>query len=271
MDSSPISYADVERQIQQQAYAVVPFAVSRAEFNQAIDVFVRFLALPLETKEKIYFKLRPDDRGTEVGYKRYLRNEGQTDNREYVHYHRAAEEGFREIRQEIPELDELLKTMKRVHDEALTTLQKVIGTFEDRFPGISEKFFSQTNPGDFYLRFLKYDLARPGEFLAKGHYDRGSCTLALAESAPGLRMGVDDEHLHEVTHREGEALFMPGLKFPDLTSKDFVPTWHDVIQKSEDTYSDDIARWAIVFFADPAGMENISYEEAHTPKRVGNL
>ncbi len=78
-------------------------------------------------------------------------------------------------------------------------------------------------------------------------------------------MGVDDLHLREVVHRDGEALFMPGLKFHEVTSEEFVPTWHDVIQKSEDIYSENIARWAVAFFADPYEMTPMTYNEAHTP------
>lgn len=257
----PIAYAELEQELKEKCHAVVPFRVSHKEFQEAIDVFVKFLALPLETKEKIHFKIRPEDRGTEVGYRRYLRDEGQTDNREYVHYHRLAEERFAEKRRQIPELDELLRSMKRIHDEAVGTVHQIMLALDERFPGISNKIENH------YLRFLKYDRAKPGEFLAKGHYDRGSCTLALAESAPGLRMGVDDQHLKEIVHHEGEALFMPGLKFSLITSGEFVPTWHDVVQKGDDAYSDDIARWAIVLFADAKDMPIITYDEAHTPRR----
>lgn len=260
-------FEELDRQIKTQAYATVPFSISKAAFQQAINLFVAFLALPLEVKEKLYFKINPEDRGTEVGYRRYLRDEGQTDNREYVHYHRMSEDRFGETRAAIREWDALLIAMKRIHDEAVRSLEGVIRAFEERFPSIHEKFFSKDRPGNFYLRFLKYDRAKPGEFLAKGHYDRGCCTLALAESAPGLRMGFDDHTVKEISHREGEALFMPGLKFPYITSSEFIPTWHDVIQKGDDAYSNEIARWAIVLFADSWGMPKITYEEAHTPRR----
>lgn len=262
------SFPDLERQLQEQAHAAVSFPMTHAEFRQVMETFMAFLALPLEIKEPLFFKVRPEDRGSEVGYKRYRRDDGQTDNREYFHYHRLAEERFGAARSELAELDALLHAMKRVHDEAVRALAGVISAFDDRFPGIHRKFFAEDRPGNFYLRFLKYDRAKPGEFLAKGHYDRGSCTLALAESAPGLRMGVDDLHLKEVAHREGEALFFPGLTFSDVTSPEFVPTWHDVVQKDDDAYNDEIARWAIVLFADPADMPIVTYDEAHTPKRT---
>ncbi len=262
------SYNALERQLNEQAYAVVPFSVTKAEMQRAIDVFLAFLALPLETKERAYFKIRPEGRGSEVGYKRYRRDEGQTDNREYFHYHRFAEERFAAARIEIPELDALLRVMKPIYDAAAQAFERALLSFEPNFPGIHQKFFSETQPGDFYLRFLAYDRAASGEFLAKGHYDRGCCTLALAESAPGLRIGKDNQHLAPVVHQEGQALFFPGLKFPDATSSAFVPAWHDVVQKGRDAYDDRVARWAIVFFADPAEMSAASYEDAHTSRET---
>ncbi len=87
----------------------------------------------------------------------------------------------------------------------------------------------------------------------------------MAESAPGLRMGLNADALQLVTHDDRQALFMPGLKFPDVASSDFPPTWHDVVQQDEDGFRDDIARWAIVFFCDHRLMDDISYTEAHTP------
>jgi hypothetical protein len=261
------SFAELERQIYAQAHAVVPLPMTHAEFRRAIGIFIDFLKLPMPVKEALYFKVRPDDRGSEVGYKRYRRDEGQTDNREYFHYHRLAEKRFGEPRAQVRELDELLRSMKAIYGSALRKLEEIIRTFDGRFPGIHEKFFATDRPGNFYLRFVKYDRARPGEFLAKGHYDRGSCTLALAESAPGLRMGTNDTDLREVVHREGEALFMPGLKFSQVTSEEFAPTWHDVLQKGDDAFNEEIARWAIVLFADPADMPIVTFDEAHTPRR----
>ena len=256
---------DFQQGIRNQGYARVPFSVSQAQFQSAMEIFFEFLKLPFETKESVYFKIRPDDRGSEVGYMRYRREEGKTDNREYFHYHTHADENFGELREKNPELDRLLNVMKPIFDEASLTLRAVLTSFEEEYPGITKKFFDDEKFSNFYLRFLKYDVDEPGSFLAKGHYDRGSCTLALAESAPGLRLGFDDKTLTEVEHTSGEVIFMPGLKFHEVTSKEFAPIWHDVVQKSSDTYSHEASRWAIVFFADTLEIAPITYEEAHTP------
>ncbi len=259
------NFPTLRDEILDHAYATVPLSITSVEIGDAIQMFMRFLALPIDVKERCYFQIQSNDRGSEVGYRRYLRDTGQTDNREYVHYHTLAEERFVNEREDIPELHNLLNNMRQIHDAALATLREVLVSFDTVYPGLSAQFFSPTQPGNFYLRFLKYDNLHPGAFLAKGHYDRGSCTLAIAESAPGLRMGIDTSSLHEVAHHEGEALFFPSLTFPELTHSDFKPTWHDVIQKDSDTFSSDTARWAIVLFADTHTLRPISYEEAHTP------
>jgi len=260
------SFEELKRQIRDKQYAAVPFPVSHQIFEDSMNVFIEFLRLPQEVKDAVYFQVEPGARGTEVGYKLYKRDLGNKDNREYFHYHGAAEERFKADAERIPELKRLLEVMRPIHASASEALSGVMNQFETAFPGIHDKFFPKENFPRFYLRFLKYDRLTPGEFLAKGHYDRGSCTLALAESAPGLRMGLNEQSLLEVVHDEGQALFMPGLKFPEITSDEFPPTWHDVIQKTEDGYRQDIARWAIVFFADCSSMKDITYEQAHTSR-----
>lgn len=262
------SLAEIQRQIQEKHHAVVPFPIPRAKLQEAIDVYIRFLALPLEVKEPIYFKVDPENRGTEVGYKRYRRELGNTDNREYFHYHALADERFAEYATRIPELAALLDAMKGVYVEAKETLRQTLTQFEERFPGITELILPPNKIPLLFVRFLKYDRMEPGDFLAKGHYDRGTCTLAISESAPGLRMGLGDADLKPVAHEDQQALFMPGIKFPDITSPEFPPTWHDVVQQTDDGFRDDIARWAIVFFAGHENMGTITYEDAHTPKTI---
>ncbi len=261
-----LSFDRLSEQIQAQSYATVPFLLPRAEFQHAIDQFVKFLTLPAEIKDSIYFQLDPSSRGSEVGYKKYRRELGHTDNREYFHYNEHADERFKETMVIYPELSSLIQSAKGIYQEAKLTLEQVVVCFEERFPGIYQQFFPTGQLPNFYLRLLKYDRMKPGEFLAKGHYDRGGCTLALAESAPGLRMGHDDTDLREVVHTDGQALFMPGITFREVTSDEYPPTWHDVVQKGEDVYSPEIARWAVVFFAGTTIKRKITYEEAHTPQ-----
>ena len=104
---------------------------------------------------------------------------------------------------------------------------------------------------------------KEGDFLAKAHYDRGALTLALAESSPGLRLGENEEKLEEIVHKDRSLIFMPSLRFNKVTSKEFTPTWHDVIQKKSERVNSQVSRWAIVFFADIQSDIIPTYEEAH--------
>lgn len=259
------SFQEISTEIKAKQYVAVPFPLSHQELRDAIDVFIVFLALPQEIKEPIYFKVEPSNRGTEVGYKRYKRDLGNTDNREYFHYHALAEERFTDHISRIPELSQLMDVMRPIYQAAAETFREIVQRFETQFPGLQDRFFPKDSFSHFYLRFLKYDRLNPGDFLAKGHYDRGDCTLAIAESAPGLRMGLNADTVQLVKHDDGKALFMPGLKFSTLTSAEFPPTWHDVVQQDADGFRDDIARWAIVFFCDHELITDVSYEDAHTP------
>jgi isopenicillin N synthase-like dioxygenase len=264
-----LTLEELTGQLREKSHAIVPFSLRHADFQQAIDRFVRFLALPLPEKEQVYYNMDlGDDRGADIGYQRRLRSEGKIDNREFFHYHPIAEEKFSAASHQHPELRELLDAARRIYNESKQTMSDVLRAFDASYPGLHARFFPEHTEPNFCVRFLKYDMATPGEFLAKGHYDRGGCTLALAESAPGLRIGIDDLHLRDVIHDEGKALFMPGLSFPEFTNGDIPPTWHDVVQKGEDAYSPDIARWAIVFFADTYIKPKTTWEDRHRPQRI---
>lgn len=261
---SPHSLQEIKKQLQEENFISVPFDMSRQDIEKAIAAFFDFLSLPDEIKNKLYFKIDPDNRGTEVGYRRREQRLGDLDNRQYFHYNEYADEPFLMYAEQNPVTKKFLLEARNVYDHAKETLGDILKSFDSEFPGTHDKFFPSDVFPRFFLRFLAYDPAEKGEFLAKGHYDRGGCTLAIAESAPGLRIGKNDASLHELEHREGQALFFADLDFPSFTSEEFQPAWHDVIQKTENRLNDSVARWAIVFFADPIGMRNISFEEAHT-------
>jgi len=88
----------------------------------------------------------------------------------------------------------------------------------------------------------------------------------LAESAPGLRIGRNDQDVVEVPPRQDDtALFMPALRLREFSS-DFPPAWHDVVQKKSRQWSTTCARWAIVLFIDHGNINRESTQEAHTPK-----
>jgi hypothetical protein len=120
--------------------------------------------------------------------------------------------------------------------------------------------------------------------LAKGHFDRSVCTLAIGESHEGLRiapgqngivcdiseeyMAQLDASLQPVTHINQEAKFMLGAGWNRLDShlrfgnQEMPLGWHDVIP-SDKTVSERVMRWAIVLFANPhLGIDTYSVPSA---------
>lgn len=120
------------------------------------------------------------------------------------------------------------------------------------------------------LRFIAY---HPNEGqLAKGHFDRGVCTLAIGESheglqiAPGqngLRLDCDqaymdalEKNLQPVTHMSEEVKFFLGAGWNQLPgayrqgNHDLPLGYHDVIE-SDKQVNDKVMRWAIVQFCNP--------------------
>ena len=259
------SYHRLLSKIREKNFASVPFTMTRKELENAASSFLAFLKLPQETKEQFRFTVDKKRRGAHVGYSRKVQEKGALDNKEYFHYNLYTEAFTNLPERQNPVVETFFKNAHAVYENGARAIGKIMEAFETAFPGIHGKFFPNNATPNFYLRFLKYDVVGRGNFLAKAHYDRGGCTLALAESAPGLRIGKNQETLREVEHKENSALFMPAWNLRKVTSDEFGPAWHDVVQRSGDTLNAETARWAIVFFADPMGMDEISVEETHTP------
>jgi isopenicillin N synthase-like dioxygenase len=116
------------------------------------------------------------------------------------------------------------------------------------------------------LRFLAYTQTEPGDFLATGHYDRGTVSLAIAESAPGLRIGKTPDTVKDIIHEPGYGLFFPGINLKELTDETFAPSWHDVVQKDSNAFQPGCARWAVVLFAHVWNLDYKTWEACHTPQ-----
>ena len=98
------------------------------------------------------------------------------------------------------------------------------------YPGLMDRFFTEEEP-HVLLRFIRYHWQESHENLAKPHYDAGSCTLAIAESEKGLRIGADQDTLKLIEHAPGEALFFLSSNFQRLVADATLkPAWHDVVQ-----------------------------------------
>ena len=261
-----LSYGLILSSIKRDKFVSIPFSLSREILDDTAEKFLRFLRHP-ELKEMCKaIQVLPGYRSTYVGYR--LRGntlEQSSDEKELFHYNEFFEDFFKkEFDYGHPVLKVFIEAARLIYTAAKETFSTVLQNLELQFPGIYLRFFPEGQKPLFFLRFLKYNVSSKGNNIARGHYDLGACTLAIAESTPGLRMGSNNDDLALVNRQDNNALFFPGISMRELTSEDFTPTWHDVIQKSEQTYSTDVARWAIVFFTDPHDMRNISTTETHT-------
>lgn len=258
-------------ELSNQTYAAVPFPQSHREIETAVAAFFGFLSLPEEEKNALRFK-RETDKVSDVGYVRTAGEKGEDDGKrdfkEYFHYHPDAKERFHEEASREPRLAAFLTAADRLFQDAEDTLQAVIRELDREYPGLYGEFCPPHAPLERILRFLKYDnRGGEGDFLARGHYDRGGCTLAIAESAPGLRIGKDDATLTPVVHKDGTAIFFAAPQLADLTGQSIRAAWHDVVQASGDTVSKDAARWAVVYFVNAPGHAFPSSKETHTVKK----
>jgi len=262
-------YDELAEQLLNTCHAEMAFPLSQKEFSCAAGTFFQFLALPQETKDTFFVKPTDDPRDSGVGYVRKVRAEGERDNKEYFHYHPSIEkEYFAPLLKEDDEVTaQFFDSARTIFNAAETTLSDIMDALETEHPGIRQKIFPLSEKWGSVLRFLKYDVAGMGNFLAKGHYDMGACTLALAESASGLRVGSNTDDLQPVTRKGDTTFFIGGYNFPHITNNTFKPTWHDVVQDSEKTFNDDTARWAIVFFVGAIDLPLPSLSETHSPSK----
>lgn len=246
-----VRFDEIDKSLRDRQYAKVPFHVDQERIQQVMEAFFAFLTLPQEQKNELFFNKDPLERAG-TGYVRRDKSTGDGDTKEFVHFHPSL---FEECRDKSVLSTQIAKHFLEeadfIYRKAGSLCRDVIASFEPHFPGISEKCISSDGmPASAVLRFLKYEPAGKGNFLAHAHYDRGNMTFALAESAPGLRIGKNNETLQPVEHHEHEAIFMPAFRFGDITDNTYLPAWHDVVQASKKTYSHSAARWALVFFAD---------------------
>ena len=263
-----LTYEKILSNIKEQNYVEVPFLMPKEKAEKAAKNFINFLTLPQELKNQFNVIADEADRGSDSGYVRREKAKGY-DNKEFFNYRKISEILLKDSilnNKDNVKVKNFFHSAQEIFNGAVKTMRQVIRVINMHHEGIYNKIFSKNPNRLLCLRFVKYDPAGQDKFLAKAHYDRGSCALAIAESAPGLRVGKDEGTLKEVTRRGNTAIFMPGFTFAeDVSSDKFTPAWHDVVQKSDNMYNKNVARWAIVLFAD-VKTEGISYKDTHVPK-----
>ena len=257
---------DFFKTLKKQQYVQVPFPLERHILEEAMEAFFKFLKEPDPIKNCIDFTIAPKHRRGDVGFKhRDAENHIYDDSKDFFHFHPAIFDKYADFLNEHPVVHDFICKAQSIWDLAYKTTHQILQSFDNKFPGTSDKVFgSKTEYVHLLLRFLKYDWQESGKYLAKPHFDAGSFTLAIAESCPGLRIGSCPEDLQLVTHKDQHALFMLSSNFKCiLDTDDLSAGWHDVIQVDETIIGKPLARWAIVAFIEAQGVEALSRTETH--------
>lgn len=254
----------VFEQLQQQNYAQIPFPIDLKILQQAINAFFIFLEEPEHVKNHINFTIAPAHRRGDVGYKhRKADDHIYNDSKDFFHFHPAIFKKYESFLDKNPVVTDFLIKANPIWHAVYETIHHILSSFEEKFSGVVNKVFN-TEHEHILLRFLKYDWQQSGKYLAKPHFDAGSCTLAIAESSSGLRIGTCPDDSKLIEHQNDHAIFMLSSNFKQiLNTDDLLPGWHDVIQLDETTIGKPFARWAIVAFIEAHGVKALPRTETH--------
>lgn len=250
--------------LKKKPYLQVGFPLPRSQLEEAIGSFLKFLELPETIKAYIDFNIAPLHRRGDIGFKHRDPNEGfYNDSKDFFHFHPAIFKRYKDFIKSNPIVENFLLKAQPIWDATYEVIQHLTQLIDKRYPGTCAKIFETDEP-HIMVRFLKYDWAISGKYLAKPHFDAGSFTLAIAESCPGLRIGKGPNDLEVVDHKEGHTIFMVSSNFKRiLDTEDFTPGWHDVIQLNNTQIGKPFARWAIVAFIEGANVEALPRSETH--------
>lgn len=255
----------LEKQLKDQLFIPISFPISRSYIEEAIEGFMEFLKEPEEVKNQIQFRVCQSHRRGDVGFTHRDPDESiYNDSKDYFHYHDAIIDHYPELLAQNEVVRNFFEKASPIWQAAKVAGEGVIHQLSEKYPFLWERFFAGEIP-HIILRFIRYNWLESKENLAKPHFDAGSCTLAIAESAPGLRIGRDENSLKLVQNVPQEAIFFLSSNFNRLVNDDtFDPAWHDVIQLNEAHIGKPYARWALVCFFEAQGMTAISREMTHT-------
>lgn len=263
------------QQLQTQRFAVVDFPLNNQRLRDSAAAFLEFLALPSDIKRQLHFKAR-FERASADGYTDKL-DCGDKDPKEFFHWSPLieAQPSYQSLAQQNTIVSRFFTAARQTYDAVNQVLYPL---FVEHFPDYVDELFNGESLRDGTLRFLSYapqtqptkldnSPATTQSLSAKAHFDKGFSTLAIAESAAGLRVGsCEGAPLQAVQHADGKALFMPAWMLYERSAGQILPAWHDVVHNPvEPLVTDYCARWAIVFFVNHPDRTFSSWHSVHSP------
>lgn len=243
---------------QRRQWSTVQVSNSPRTYAAAAAAFIRFVReVPYDAKEAISLAVAQNGENamrTDLGYReRIPAVDDDGEHKAYFHYHPDVEKQFRdEIEAAGEPAKKFVAEARKIRNGAIKSAERVARDLDKAYPGFYNAFFKDGVEPNLKLRFLLYRKVKPGELLGVGHYDRNGFTLGLAESAPGLRVGKNNETVKPVKRRQGDAIVMAGTMMRTFEPcKNKLPlSWHD-IELHEDACLGEDARWAIIAMVHP--------------------
>lgn len=292
--------SEFRESLKQKGYAPIEIDLSKADLSSAVELYMNFLELDESYFDTTRFFLT--DRG-DGDFGQFRRTAGASsergavpDNKDIFHFGASSRQVLESrLSNRLPSS---LKNFYRDAEEIFWVAERAklnaLDELDILHMGLRRVMMDERLLNNDVLRFIAY-YPDPNK-LAKGHFDRSVCTLAIGESHEGLRiapgqnglvedasseyMAKLDTTLSPVEHRPGEAKFMLGAGWNRLEpqqrfgNQEMPLGWHDVVA-SEKSVSERVMRWAIVLFANPhLGVESYCVPtppETRPHKQLGRL
>lgn len=293
-----MSELGIRQSIYEQGYAPIDIDLSKADLTEAMGRYLAYLTLDegIHESTRFFSTERGDgDFGqfTRVAGAIGLRG-AMSDNKDIFHFGSQTRQVVESrIRGRLPhEAKEFLDAAEEIFWASERVKIRALDQLAPEYIDITSPPQSTNND---VLRFIAY-YPNEGE-LAKGHFDRGTCTIAIGESHEGLeiakgqnglRINCDEEYMNQleanltpVTHREGEAKFFLGAGWNRLPVEtigkrnETLPLGYHAVKNYGLEIDENLMRWAIVRFCNPC-VEYPNYTVPTPPetrpyKQLGRL
>lgn len=257
-------------------FTTVDIAVTKDDLQETIDRYTDFLTLPEQYHEATRYFLTSRGDGDYGQYTRVAGSRGERgdvpDNKDIFHFGEWTRQYIETTMSgSMPsEMKAFLDASEEVYWAGQRSKRNVLEDLDSYGSTLLHTLHSRLYTPNDLLRLIAY---YPNENkLAKGHFDRSSCTLAIGESHEGLRLttgqngrviDVNEPYLEDlesrlvpVEHNSGEAKFFLGAGWNRLPATIKGPHqnlelgWHDVVPSAK-RVGERVMRWAVVMFINP--------------------
>lgn len=245
--------------------------VDSSEIDQATQAFLAYLTLPEIDRCAIQLF---DESRPRTGHHGYARK--TSDDKHIFHMTQQLYREFEWTRWGLPqEARTFLTTAHELYEAMMPAVEAKYEELGEEIPYIRQMHFPSDGTLAHHLRFLGY-CEGDAQTVARPHYDKGSGTVAITRSRPGLQLGFGSEDLAPVDLGETGSIFFPGFGWHQIAEMmDVVPNrragWHQVDNVeplSSEVHVDEaeLTHTALVLFLDPAHLYlESTKEQTHRP------